>query len=102
MFDGQKMRTFPDIEGLTENDIYFIEKDKGGNIWIGAIGIGAYRYDGKNFMLYNKTDEPQLIERWGIQGFTEDRNGTMWFGFSGGLFRFDGEQFVNVTQNGPW
>jgi ligand-binding sensor domain-containing protein len=32
----------------------------------------------------------------------QDRHGTLWFGFSGGLFRFDGAQFVNVTRAGPW
>jgi hypothetical protein len=26
----------------------------------------------------------------------------LWFGFSGGLFRFDGAAFVNVTRAGPW
>jgi hypothetical protein len=27
---------------------------------------------------------------------TEDRRGTLWFGFSGGLFRFDGKGLVHV------
>lgn len=31
-----------------------------------------------------------------------NKDGALWFGFSGGLFRFDGTSFVNVTRSGPW
>ena len=101
-YDGQRFTQFPDVEGLTANDIYNLYTDRAGNIWIGAIRVGAYRYDGKTFTLFDKTDRPDLTKYFAIQAFAEDRNRTLWFGFSGGLFRFNGSSFVNVTQGGPW
>ena len=101
-FDGKTFTRFPDVRGLTANDIYNLYSDRSGNIWIGAVRVGAYTYDGKTFTLFDKTDRPDLTKYFGIQAFVEDRHGTLWFGFSGGLFRFNGSSFVNVTQGGPW
>lgn len=101
-FDGTSFTRFPEVRGLTANDIYNIYPDKQGNIWIGAIRVGAYRYDGKTFTLFDQTDRPDLTKYFAIQAFVEDRNRTLWFGFSGGLFRFNGSSFVNVTRGGAW
>lgn len=109
-YDGKTFTKFPEVAGLSGNDIYTIYKERSGNIWIGATHLGAYRYDGKTFTLFNTTDRPDLTANFGLQGMMEDRNGTLWCGFSGGLFRFDpsatlrtgGSSFVNVTQGGPW
>ncbi len=97
-YDGSRFINYPELEGLHENDIYSIYSDKKGNIWIGATGLGVYRYDGKSFKLYKGTDRMDLTWSMGIQSILEDRNGMLWFGFSGGLFRFDGAAIVNVTR----
>ena len=99
-YDGKTFSPYPKVEGLSKNDIYTIYEDKSGNIWIGATGTGAYRYDGKKFTLFKETDRMDLISSFGLQVVLEDSNGTLWCGFSGGLFRFDGTSFVNVTQQG--
>lgn len=99
---GKTFTQFPHMKGLTTNDIYNVYRDRSGNIWIGAVRVGAYKYDGKTFTLFDRTDRPDLTKYFGIQAFVEDRHGTLWFGFSGGLFRFDGSAFVNVTRGGPW
>jgi ligand-binding sensor domain-containing protein len=101
-YDGKSFTTYPKIKGLSKNDIYTIYKDKTGNIWIGATGVGAYRYDGKDFTLFKETDRQDLTVNFAVQGILQDGNGTLWFGFSGGLFRFNGTSFTNVTQDGPW
>ncbi len=101
-FDGTRFEQFPNIQGLSNNDIYTLEKDRAGNIWIGATGIGVYRYDGKTFSLFNKTDRMHSTRYFGVQAILEDSKGTLWFGFSGGLFRFNGQSFFNVTKEGPW
>ncbi|MCC6460350.1 MAG: hypothetical protein IT260_07750 [Saprospiraceae bacterium] len=101
-YDGKTFVPFPEMKGLHENDVYTIYEDRAGNIWIGAIGLGAYRYTDGRFTLYTEVDRKDLIYNFGIQGILEDRNGTLWFGFSGGLFRFSGTSFVNVTTTGPW
>ncbi|MBK9175145.1 MAG: hypothetical protein IPM46_02175 [Flavobacteriales bacterium] len=101
-YDGKKLTRFPEVKGLTANDIYNLYVDRSGHIWIGAVRVGAYRHDGRSFTLFDKTDRPDLTTYFAIQAFVEDRNGTLWFGFSGGLFRFNGSSFVNVTRGGPW
>lgn len=102
MYDGNSCTRFPEVRGLTANDIYNIYADRSGKIWIGAVRVGAYRWDGTSFTLFDRIDRPDLTPSFSIQAFVEDRRGRLWFGFSGGLFRFDGKGFVNVTRGGPW
>lgn len=101
-FDGEAFTRFADVPGLAGGDLYSIANDGAGNVWIGATGHGVYRFDGEAFTLFRETDRPGLIERYGVQDILEDRNGTVWLGMSGGLFRIDGERLVNVTRDGPW
>lgn len=101
-FDGKTFVQFPEWEGLHNNDIYTIYEDKKGDIWIGATGYGAYRYDGPTFTVFKETDRMDLTAGFGLQDALEDRNGALWFGFSGGLFRFKDSSIIHVTQGGPW
>lgn len=99
---------FPDLKGLTNNDIYNLYVDRSGHVWIGAVRVGAYRFDpspdpgDRPFTLFDRTDRPDLTTTFGVQAMLEDSHGTLWFGFSGGLFRFNGRSFLNVTRGGPW
>ncbi|GJM31178.1 MAG: hypothetical protein DHS20C18_01790 [Saprospiraceae bacterium] len=101
-FDGKTFIQYPELEGLSKNDVYTVYEDKTGNIWIGATGVGIYRYDGEAFDIYKGTDRMDLTYGFGVQSILEDSHGTFWFGFSGGLFRLSGSSIVNVTQDGPW
>ncbi len=107
-YDGQTFTKFPDIRGLSQNDIYTVYEDQSNNIWIGATGVGVYRFKDEKFTLFNKTDRFDLIQGFGLQGALTDSKGRLWFGFSGGLFRFDenaadGEpSIINVMKEGPW
>jgi ligand-binding sensor domain-containing protein len=98
-FDGNKFSSFPEIKGLSQNDIYTIYETRAGKLWIGATHLGAYRLDGERFTLFDKTDRPHWTRNFGLQAMLEDRNGTLWCGFSGGLFRFHGDSFSNVTKD---
>ena len=100
--DGDHFITFPEIPGLHANDLYTIFKDRSGDLWIGATGVGVYRFRDEHFTLFDRTDRPDLNASFGLQGMTQADNGTLWCGFSGGLFRFDGDGFVHVGRNGPW
>ena len=95
-FDGTSMIQFPQTKGLFENDIYTIYPARSGSVWIGATGVGIYRYDREEFTLFDETDKPYWTRYLGIQSMLEDRQGTLWVGFSGGLFRFNGKSFNNV------
>ena len=101
-YDGDSFIRFPKIEGLNKNSYYSIYENQIGNIWIGAANSGVYRYDGKVFTLFKDTDRMDLTWSMSVQSILEDSNGTLWFGFSGGLFRLNDSVIVNVTQEGPW
>ncbi len=99
-YDGKTFKRFPELEGLSQNDVYTVHKDKSGGIWAGALNFGAYRFHGDKFMLVTETDRNDIVYSFGIQSILEDKKGTLWFGFSGGLFHFDGKLFANTTRAG--
>ncbi len=102
-FDGKTFTHFPEIKGLGKNEVYAIYEDRKGNLWIGANGLGLYRYDGKDFTLFSKTDRADLMTfGYGIQSLLEDKYGNIWLGLSAGLFRLQGDSIINVSRNGPW
>ncbi len=102
-FDGKTFTQFPTIKGLTKNDVYAISIDSKGNIWVGANSLGAYRYDGKDFILFSKTNRADLMPfGYGIQSILEDKKGNLWLGLSGGLFQQRGDSIINISRNGPW
>lgn len=101
-YDGKEFEQFPYMTGLSENNVYAIYEDRSGTIWISATGTGLFRYDGLDFTLISETNRMDLTSRLGLQGFLEDSHGTLWLGYSGGLFRLDGSTIVNVSEAGPW
>lgn len=101
-FDGKTIRQFKDHPGLFATDIYTIQATKAGEVWIGSTGIGIYRFDGTTFQLFNTTDRAYWTRFFGLQSMLEDRHGVLWFGFSGGLFRFRENSFYNIGRQGPW
>ncbi len=104
-YDGTAFRNFTTKDGLNNDRVYEILEDKAGNMWFSTLGAGACRYDGKSFTAFRE-DQALMINgrpaRSHVQEFFEDKDGILWLGCSGGLFRFDGESFINVTRNGPW
>ncbi len=90
------------FDGKSFTDIYTVYETKAGDLWIGATNVGAYRYDGNTFTLFDKTDRKTMTRNFGLQSIHEAQNGTLWFGFSGGLFRFDSQSFFNISKDGPW
>lgn len=95
--DG-RFTTFPDVAGLHHNDLYTLYLDRDGAVWCSAFRTGVYRILGDVLTLYNTTDRTDLNGSFGLQAMIQDHMGTLWCGFSGGLFRFDGKGFVNVTR----
>ncbi len=104
-YDGKSFQNFTRKNGLNNDRIYEILEDKAGNLWFSTLGAGACRYDGETFTPFRE-DYNLMINgspaRGHVQEFFEDKDGILWLGCSGGLFRFDGESFINVTRNGPW
>jgi ligand-binding sensor domain-containing protein len=98
-YDGSAFRNFTHKDGLNNDRVFEILEDKAGNMWFSTLGAGACRYDGKTFTAFR---EESGLTRSHVQSMFQDMDGILWLGCSGGLFRFDGKSFVNVTRNGPW
>ncbi len=104
-YDGTMFRNFTKKDGLNNDRIYEILEDGAGNMWFSTLGAGACRYDGKTFTAFREDYSLMINDypaRGHVQEFFEDRDGILWIGCSGGLFRLDGESFINVTRDGPW
>jgi ligand-binding sensor domain-containing protein len=97
-----KITSFPEVPGLSRNNVYFVGKDPSGNLWFPAMGVGVYRYDGKAFKLFDKVDREVPKATLAVQSMLLDSKGRHWFGVSGGLYRLEGDTFVYVEKKGPW
>ncbi|MCL6257626.1 ATP-binding protein [Aquiflexum sp. TKW24L] len=96
-FDGRYFKNFTTAQGLANNFVMSITKDKIGNLWISTMGGGVSRYDGKSFTNFTKVQGLSDNSVWTIM---EDKTGNLWFGTSvGSVSRFDGKSFVNITSD---
>lgn len=93
-FDGADMIHFPDEIGLNENDVFEIYRDNSSQLWMSTTSNGIYKYEVNGFKNYPVPNSTMSM--------TEDRNGNLWLGCAGGLFRLNSNGIVNVRSNGPW
>ena len=99
-FDGKNFETYTQRNGTIGNDeVCVIFEDSSGDIWFSSEGFGVYRYNGE--ALANYSAEQGLAVR-AVQTIFEDRNNRLWVGGGGGLYRLEGDNFINVTKDGPW
>lgn len=99
--------TFTEVsakDGLGGSDVWGICLDTSGIIWITARG-STTRYDPsldtsdpKAFTVYTPEDGINCC----VQSMYQDQSGNMWWGAGQGLYRFNGQRFYQVKQNGPW
>lgn len=97
--DGATVRTYSTKDGLGNDRVWDILEDRRGDMWFATLGAGVTRFDGTRFAVFGPTHG---LTAGHVQHLLEDRDGTLWLGCSGGLFRREGERFVNVTRHGPW
>ena len=67
-------------------------EDRDGNIWIGTIGGGAWRYDGHELRQFTAKDGLTTPD---VMTIARDRDGALWFGGIG-VFRLAGSRFERV------
>ncbi len=60
--------------------VYGLNKDKMGNLWIGTVSAGAFRYDGNDFLWVGEKELSTLPDGRvpGVRSMLEDKNGYMW------------------------
>jgi signal transduction histidine kinase/ligand-binding sensor domain-containing protein/DNA-binding response OmpR family regulator len=74
-------------DGLPQNTVDYILKDKRGFMWFGTWN-GLCRYDGYGFKTYRKESEPAGLPDNFVQALCEDEKGDIWVGTRNGLAHY--------------
>ena len=103
-YDGRTFTEYTPKDGLGGTEFWGIYIEQSGIIWITARG-STTRFDPsialpnpKAFTVFTPADGLNCC----VQSMYQDKSGNMWWGAGQGLYRFNGTQFYQVKQNGPW
>ncbi|MEL6358773.1 MAG: two-component regulator propeller domain-containing protein, partial [Bacteroidota bacterium] len=97
---GEQFETFSQHNGrIGGNEVCAVFEDSQGNIWFSSEGYGVYRYDGTSLKNFRR-EQGLLVGA--VQAIAEDSKGRIWVGGGGGLYRLEGESFINIIKDGPW
>ncbi|MCF0052166.1 response regulator [Dyadobacter sp. LJ53] len=90
--NSAKFRHLTTGQGLSQNNVTCIAKDRRGFMWFGTPD-GLNKFDGYTFTVYrNDPGNPQSISHNYIHAILEDKRGIMWIATDGGgLSRFDSD-----------
>jgi ligand-binding sensor domain-containing protein len=103
-YDGKTLTEYTPKDGLGGTEFWGIYIEQSGIIWVTARG-STTRFDpslpvsdSSAFRVFTPADGLNCC----VQSMYQDRAGNMWWGAGSGLFRFDGQRFYQVKQQGPW
>jgi ligand-binding sensor domain-containing protein/signal transduction histidine kinase len=86
--------TFTTENGLSENNVSCITKDREGFMWMGT-GDGLNRFDGYTFIHYTHSDnDSSSISNNAIRNMLLDSRGRLWIGTYDGLNLYDSEKEI--------
>ena len=87
-------RTYTKEDGLPHDQIFRIAETKDGTMWLGTLGNGVTRWDGRRFTSLTTADG--LVNDF-VTGICEAQDGALWFATQGGVSRWDGHRFTGFT-----
>ena len=95
-YDGEKWHSVVFSGGEANNEVTELLQDRSGAIWVGT-RRGIRRYDGKAWQTVTphaterraSTPPGRFNRRNSVTSLMQDREGTIWVGTMGGVFRFD-------------
>jgi ligand-binding sensor domain-containing protein len=105
-YDGKTLTNFTKENGLDNADfratgegslgslarVYSINEDSSGNIWVGTVDAGVWKYDGLNLTHYTTNDG---LTSNAVNTIYKDKNGELWFGTDdNGVCKFNGTTFA--------
>jgi ligand-binding sensor domain-containing protein len=108
-YDGKTLTNLTTEKGLANDEfrksgksvpgtlarIYSINQDNNGDLWIGTVDAGVWRYDGNNFTNYTTKDG---LTSNAVNVIYKDKKGELWFGTDGdGICRFNGKFFTKFS-----
>lgn len=108
-YDGKSLTNFTEEKDLSNKEfrvagkaapgtlarIYSINEDNKGNLWIGTVDAGVWRYDGNH--LTNYTTKDGLTSN-AVNTIYKDKKEELWFGTDGnGVCKFNGFSFTKFV-----
>jgi DNA-binding NtrC family response regulator/ligand-binding sensor domain-containing protein len=93
-YDGQRLVTYTTADGLADNNVWSVFRDRHDQLWFGTLNGGISRFDGRSF--HNYTTADGLVHDC-VYAIAEDAQGDLWFGTRNGISRFDGHSFCSYT-----
>jgi ligand-binding sensor domain-containing protein/signal transduction histidine kinase len=87
-------RTYTQADGLAQNSVYSVHRDRDGTIWAGTLSAGVSRLNGGKFTNYS--DSSGLPSN-AVNSIVEGFDGTTWLATPGGLASFANGHWTNHT-----
>jgi ligand-binding sensor domain-containing protein/signal transduction histidine kinase len=78
-------KTYTQVNGLAENSVIAVYRDKNGAVWAGTLTSGISKFNGDKFVTYSTADG---LASNTVSAILETRDGTMWFATPNGLSAF--------------
>ena len=107
-FDGSKWTNYSTAEGLSGDLVRTLIIDNSNNVWCGVSTSSENkicRLNSNGSWSYYGSSEGIPASVFWVFSSAVDKNGNIWFGTDEGLFKFDGNKFINYTiadsQNDP-
>jgi len=92
--DSFTARTYTQADGLAQNSVYSIQRDRDGTIWAGTVSAGVSRLNGGKFTNYS--DSSGLPSN-AVNSIFEGFDGTIWVATPSGLASFANGNWTNRT-----
>ncbi len=104
-YNGEKLVNFTLEKGLDNPEfkisgkaglgtlarVYAINEDNDGNLWVGTVDAGVWRYDGQKLSNYTTKDG---LSSNAVNTIVKDKKGELWFGTdANGICKFNGKTF---------
>jgi ligand-binding sensor domain-containing protein len=94
--DSFTARTYTQADGLAQNSVYSVHRDRDGTIWAGTVSAGVSRLNGGKFTTYS--DSSGLPSN-AVNSIVEGFDGTTWLATPSGLASFANGHWTNHTAN---
>jgi ligand-binding sensor domain-containing protein/signal transduction histidine kinase len=92
--DSFTARTYTQADGLAQNSVYSVHRDRDGTIWAGTVSAGVSRLKGGKFTNYS--DSSGLPSN-AVNSIVESFDGTTWLATPSGLASFANGHWTNHT-----
>jgi signal transduction histidine kinase/ligand-binding sensor domain-containing protein len=90
--DSFAARTYTQVDGLAQNSVYSVHRNRDGTVWAGTVSAGVSRLKGGKFTNYSMVNG---LASNSVNSIVEGYDGTMWLATPSCLSSFAGGRWIN-------